>query len=46
MYFRMTNSSLIFQQMMNDIFSDMYVVLNVYLDDMMIFIKKKTNKEY
>ena len=41
-YFGMTNSSPILQQMMNNIFNNLYAVLIVYLDDLMVFTKEKS----
>ena len=46
MYFDMTNSPPTFQQMMNDIFNDLYAVLIIYLDDLMVFTKGKSQQEH
>ena len=46
MYFDMTNSPSIFQQMMNDIFNDLYAVLIIYLDDLMTFTERKSQQEH
>jgi hypothetical protein len=46
MYFGMTNSPSTFQQMMNDIFNDMYTVIIVYLNNMCIFTQNKSNEEH
>ena len=39
MYFNITNSFPTFQQMMNNIFNNLYAMLIIYLDDLMVFIK-------
>jgi len=41
MFFRMTNSLVIFQTMMNDIFQDLIAegIMVVYLDDILIFTR-------
>ena len=41
MYIGMTNSPPTFQQMMNDIFNNMYAVVIIYLNDMCIFTTKQ-----
>jgi transposase InsO family protein len=46
MYFGMCNSPATFQEMMNELFSDMDNVVIIYLDDLMIFTKTDSEEEH
>lgn len=46
MYFGLTNSPPTFQNMMNNIFIDMYVIVIIYIDNIMIFMKGRTKAEH
>src|SRR5271168_2990812 len=46
MYFGMCNSPSTFQEMMNELFSDMDNVVIIYLDDLMIYTKTDSEEEH